>query len=53
MGKSEEKLLTASSAANSETYGEDGTFWDHGDLDGKRKSGKTNYWTLLNYFCYS
>jgi hypothetical protein len=22
-------------------------------LDGKRKSGKTNYWTLLNYFCYS
>jgi hypothetical protein len=42
MEKSEENLSAASPAAKSETDGEDGAFRDHGDLDGKRKTGKTN-----------
>jgi hypothetical protein len=43
MEKREENHLTAASlAADSETDGEDSAFWDHGDLDGKRKTGKTN-----------
>jgi hypothetical protein len=42
MDKSEENLSTASAAADSETDGKDRAFWDHGDLDGKRKTVKTN-----------
>jgi hypothetical protein len=53
MEKSEENHLTASWATGKETDGEDSPFWDHGDLDGKCKTGKTNEWTILNYFCYS
>jgi hypothetical protein len=41
MEKSEGSLLTASAAVDSET-GKDGAFWDRGELDGKRKTGKMN-----------
>jgi hypothetical protein len=42
MEKSEENHSTASLAADSETDGEDSAFWEHEDLEPKRKTGKTN-----------
>jgi hypothetical protein len=42
MEESKENHSAALSAAGSETDGEDSAFWDHGDLDGKSKTGKTN-----------
>ena len=42
MEKSAENLSAASTAVDNETDGKDGAFRDHGELDGKRKTGKTD-----------
>jgi hypothetical protein len=45
--KSEENLWIALAAVDSETDGEDGAFRDHGELDGKRKTGSKD--ELMDY----